>query len=491
MRTRQRQSAKHEKPTKAAKPPKAEKPERPAGPERPAAAEKRAIPPLYGRFGALWMAAGILFALSAAALVALPLSLSWGSVAATATVSNVAGSGITGEAGGQGTFYLQLVEFLNSVGIKPRKAPWKPSGVDYGNTRMTAAAQAKPVYMAWQYRPKKLDAVPPGVNVLSPTWFYVESDGGVAVVNDLADLLDGKIAAWDPGQYILAAHNGGAEVWASVVCLSEPDLAKQIVSDQGRRSEFISRVAGWVREYGLDGINFDFEKMDPSDAGKFTDLVAETKRALPAGAVVSVDVNVPLNKPDPNNWWQCYDREGLGEAADFVAVMAYDNPDMEPVAAIGWVGDKVRQTLELVPQQKLLLGVPFYGVDFQFDAPKGTLLDAVPDYDRSAGRSTISPASVKSLLDNGTYPSGKKQISVNYWIEKGVWSKEKGITEYAFVDTDGKLHVIYCEDAESLAVKGELLAFDRLGGAAVWRMEFGSDPLWNSLYAGMTGAENQ
>jgi spore germination protein YaaH len=284
---------------------------------------------------------------------------------------------------------------------------------------------------------------------------------------------------------VRTAHSGGAEVWAQVACLSQPDLAKQIVADETCRSAFISRIAGWVSEYDLDGIDFDFEKMDPADKELFTQLIRDCRQALPAGTKVSVCVTVPIKNPE-GNWWQCYDREGLGREADFVSVMAYDNPDMEPIDAIDWVDGKVRAMLEMVPQQKILLGVPFFGVDLRFKVPAGQKFESFPEMERSSGRYTITPGTIRSLLETNACTISKKIVNVDYWIEKGVWSQEEGMAAYSFMDTDGTLHLMYCDDERSLAIKGRLLAFERLGGAAVWKLELGNEALWSSLYNGMT-----
>jgi spore germination protein YaaH len=453
--------------------------------ERIESREKPPIPPLYNRYQMVQLAVLLVAALAVAVMIVVPVAFSWTSLETSAPVASVAGEAIADGSRTITSPFLLMVNFLNGVGIKPKKLPWVSSGVDYGNTRIPMKASGKQLYMAWQYRPKKLDAVPPGVNVLSPTWFYVESNDGKAEVNDLATLREGKIASWTPEQYVKTAHAGGAQVWASVVSM-DPDLSAQIVKDDDIRGAFISRIVAWVQEYNLDGINFDFEKMDPADKEKFTALVAQCKSALPSDILVSVDVTVPLDNPSSTNWWQCYDRKGLGQAADYVAVMAYDNPDMEPVAALDWVRDKVVAMLDMVPAEKILLGVPFYGVDFQYDVPAGKVLDSVPDYKSSKSRSTISPNTVQTLLDKQAYTIGKKTFAVAYWIHKGLWSDTLGMMEYSFVDTTGVLHVIYCEDVQSLTQKGKLLAYERLGGAAVWKLEFGKDSLWNALLQGMS-----
>ena len=453
---------------------------------RPDHGAKAQIPlPLQDRFQGFWTGMLVMYATVALILIALPAAMLQTSVEASAAFDRSTEGVLRGEtiaAYSSKAFWRRLAEVF---GGRPEKEPWVPTGINYGNTRVPLAPEGKPVCMAWQYRPRSLSAVPEGVDVLAPTWFYVEDADGVAEVNALDELREVKISNWQPGQYVKTAHDGGAEVWGTVVCIGTPKLARQIVTDEACRARFISRVTGWVQEYDLDGINFDFEKMYQEDAEAFTALVDQCKQALPPDKLVSVSVTVPLKNPK-GNLWQCYDREGLGRVADYVAVMTYDNPDLRPVAAIDWVEGKVLEMLDQVPAQKLLMGVPFYGVDFVYELPAGgDRLTELPAMEKSTARRTMTPSGVRAVLDKGAFTSGGKQITVDYWVDKGTWLEEEAVMQYAFVDGEGLLHLIYCEEESSLAAKGRLLAYERLGGAAVWRMEFGSEPLWQALAEGM------
>lgn len=441
------------------------------------------MPPVIRRHRALWRAAYWLYALAVIALMTLPLSAVWASAGPEALVEKTVFARFSGEGISGYTPFLGVSRYLYSIGIRPRKPPWVPSGVDYGNTCMPREKPHEPICMAWQYRPKTLEAVPPGVNVLAPTWFYVESDGGRAVVNDLATLIEGRISSWSPEQYVSTAHEAGAEVWAVVACIGTPKLARQIVADEACRGEFLNKLAAWVRDYRLDGINFDFEQMDPRDAGLYNDLIAECKKALPPGAAVSSVVTVPLNNPSPTNWWQCYDRAGLGRVADYITVMAYDRMDMQPLASIGWVNEKIRALLDMMPSEKLILGIPFYGIDFHARAPEGPPLTEVPvSLGKPESFVDITPAVVTALLERGGYTSNRYgRFEVSYWVEKGVWHEGLGMERYAFVDTGGLLHLVWCDEGRSVRLKAEATAHNRLAGIAVWRMEFGNDGLWSAL----------
>ena len=425
-----------------------------------------------------------LYAVVALALALAPVSLTGRGVPALATVGDDAGRALSyGNTWLQASPFSWAALYLEALGVEPRRAEWHPNGVNYGNTRLPLGKAAAPITVAWEYRPAKLDAVPPGVNALAPTWFYVQDGKDGAEVVDIAHVSDHKNTKWDPAQYVAQAHGQGAQVWATVVSF-EPKLSKQIVTDPDRQAAFLTQLVDWVGQYNLDGISFDFENMDPADKEAFTALVAATKAKLGQGKVVSVSVTVPLNHEDPDNWWQCYDRKSLGEAADYVAVMAYDNPAPEPPAPLDWVEDRVEATLDEVPSEKLLLGVPFYGVDVTFDLPPG-VLTGLPELGEAKGHRTMLPSQLAALLSADSYESNGKPLDVKTWLDRGTWMEDYGITRYAFTGSDGLLHVIYCEQDRSIAAKGGLAWFNRLGGVAVWRMSYGNEGLWQALQQGL------
>ncbi len=444
---------------------------------------KRRIPLSKGQ-NLLATAVLALYALAMLALALAPVSLAGRSVTAWAAVGTDASRALS-----YGNTYLRTSPFswmalyLNAAGVRPRRVPWKTTGVDYGNTRIPKGADADPIAMTWDYRPLTLEAVPDGVDVLAPTWFYVQDGEDGAEVVDLAHLTEKKITGWQPEQYVTKAHEGDAKVWGVVVSF-DPDLSKQIVTDEERQAVFLQRLAGWVEAYHLDGINFDFEKMDPDDAEAFTALIAAANKALPEDKVVSVCVTVPLDRESPDNWWQCYDRKGLGVAADYVAMMAYDSAEPGPVAPIDWVHSRLRVALDQVPAEKLLLGIPFYGADLVFDTA-AVADEALPADGDAEDSRTMLPSQLAKLESSGSYSSGGKKQAVEQWIDRGTWQDELGMTRYAFLATDNKLHVVYCEDADSIELKAGLLWYNRVAGAAVWRAGFGTDTLWRALGAGL------
>ena len=127
------------------------------------------------------------------------------------------------------------------------------------------------VNMFWDYYSKYVQApdrtgqVIEGVNVVSPTFFYIDSNGNLK--NKIGD--SGK-------KYIEWAHTNGYKVWPAI----QNDEAgikvtSTLLNNYTKRQELIESIVDACVEYQLDGINIDFENMYQADKDKFSRFIIE------------------------------------------------------------------------------------------------------------------------------------------------------------------------------------------------------------------------
>jgi spore germination protein YaaH len=169
--------------------------------------------------------------------------------------------------------------------------------------------------------------------------------------------------------------------------------------------------------------------------------------------------------------------------------MTYEggNNDSEPRAGIKWVETHVQRLLEEMPSNKLILGIPFYGVDYI-----GKVIDGDPNNVDPLWKSDSSyvknfySSYISSALSNGYFERSGNKTYVNYWLDKGSWNEEYGITQYSFVDTEGYVHKIYVDDESSLYQKTDVVKKYQLAGVGVWREGFGSAEMWEALASGLS-----
>lgn len=192
-----------------------------------------------------------------------------------------------------------------------------------------------------------------GVNVISPTWFYLTDTSGNI----------GSLASSD---YVTYCHQNGVEVWALVSNfgakdqgLESPDLT-EILTYSSRRENLINNLISAAIQYNLDGINVDFESVDPSVGDAYIEFIRELSlKCANNGVVLSVDNYAPTS------YTAFYNRAEQALFADYVIVMAYDehyagSEEAGSVSSIGFVKDAVTNTLAEVPASQLILGMPFY-----------------------------------------------------------------------------------------------------------------------------------
>ena len=227
--------------------------------------------------------------------------------------------------------------------------------------------------------------------------------------------------------------------------------------DFNLRQQLIENIVSQVLKYDLDGINVDFENMHDEDKDLFSRFIIELKPRLnEIGAVLSVDVTAPDGSPE---WSLCFDRNVIGDVADYIVFMAYDqNGNSSPVegttAGYNWVKANIEKFLgqEGVDESKLILGIPFYTRVWEERNGKIT-------------SSTIDMKKIEQVIPEGasrTWDDDLKQYYVEF-VEDGVTNK------------------IWVEDEESIKAKLSLISEYNLAGAAYWEKDREPESLWNVI----------
>ncbi len=196
---------------------------------------------------------------------------------------------------------------------------------------------------------RALEPIPEGVNVLSPTFFSFDTEKN-----------DGTIVSVASSSYVRNAHENGVEVWALITDNFSTTMNDTILRNADTREYVIDQIIGYVRMYDLDGINIDFEAVPARNAEYFIQFLRELyPKMKEEGAVLSVDTYVP------SEWSMYYNRKAIGESADYLCVMTYDEHTSQssntgPVASKDFVDKGVADSLLEVPKEQLIMGIPFY-----------------------------------------------------------------------------------------------------------------------------------
>lgn len=194
------------------------------------------------------------------------------------------------------------------------------------------------------------------IDVLAPQSYTIDRDGNLDGAAPKKAL---RVARAKKIDVIPLVTNGAFEAAA----------VKAFLQNSEARAGAIEAMVAEAKKYRYAGWQIDFEQMDASLEDDFTSFVAEAARAMRADGLslsVAVVAKVSDNPDDyPNDLWRkligVYDYAALGEAADFVSVMSYDEPyKTGPVSPFPWLERVLAYTLEKVPAEKVSLGVPLY-----------------------------------------------------------------------------------------------------------------------------------
>jgi spore germination protein YaaH len=284
-----------------------------------------------------------------------------------------------------------------------------------------------------------------GVNIVSPTWFELKDETGN--IGNLASL-----------EYSRWAKAKGYQVWGLFSNAFDPDLTHAAFKDYETRQKMIRELLHYSQLYELNGINIDIENVREEDGPLVTQFVREaTPYFHEAGLTVSMDITFLAE----GNWSAFYERDKLAEIVDYLAIMAYDehwgtSPKAGSVASLPWVETNLQKILEIVPNEKLILGIPLY-----------TRLWEIKDSGEVSSKSQ-SMAQIKEwLTTNQLTPTYDPTTGQNY--------------SELYVPDQATTYKVWLEDEQSLTARTNLAVKYDLAGVASWSRYFADDTAWTAL----------
>ena len=311
------------------------------------------------------------------------------------------------------------------------------------------------VNLTWDYyseyvnAPNREGTTIDGINVVSPAFFYLDTNG------------DLKENIGDSGKaYIKWAKNNGYKIWPmvsnGVAANKSLNITSNIMNDYEKRKKLIESIVNKCVEYELDGINIDFENMKSEDKDMYSRFIIELEpRLKEIGMVLSVDVTAP---DGGDTWSMCFDRHVIGNVADYTIFMAYDqngSSSTKPgtTAGYNWVKlnlVKFLQTEEINPD-KLILAVPLY-----------TRIWTTNSDGKVISNNSLSIKNTEAAIPNGTTKQWNDELKQNYvTFSSGNNTKQ-----------------IWIEDIDSLKAKISLMKENNLAGIASWEANMAYDDIW-------------
>lgn len=278
-----------------------------------------------------------------------------------------------------------------------------------------------------------------GVNVISPTWFYLTDTSG-------------NIASIASADYVSQAHEKGLQVWGLIDNFTQEVSTTETLSSTAARQNIISQLIQAAQDVGMDGINVDFESLSEDVGIHFLEFLRELSiECHKNNLILSVD------NPVPEDFTSHYDRAEQGRVVDYVIIMGYDEhyvgSEAGSVASLPWVEQGIQDTLDEVPAERVINAIPFY-----------TRLW------RTTGGNVTSEAigmdqAQQTIADNNVETYWDKTTSQNY----------------GKYDIDNSTYQIWLEDAQSVAEKVKLVSKYDLAGVSAWKLGFENNGIWQVI----------
>lgn len=233
------------------------------------------------------------------------------------------------------------------------------------------------------------------------------------------------------------------------------NLVSSVLKDPNARRNLVNSIHAVLKEKKLAGVNVDLENVKGTDRQKFNLFLSELKEKLQQDNFL-LTISVPAKTwDDPNNAWSGgFDYKRIGEVADRVMLMTYDEHWLSgpagPVASVPWVDKVLKYAVSQIPREKLLLGIGAYG------------------YDWSSGGKTKVVMSKNALGLAGQYGAPV------------LWDENNQVPYFYYWPTSQK-HTVWFESTQSAAIKAYMVKEYGIRGIAVWRLGFEDKYFWEKM----------
>lgn len=316
------------------------------------------------------------------------------------------------------------------------------------NVETEAKESKDKIVMFWQYG-SNLDVLGKnkieGVNVVSPTWYELKNSSG-------------DISSKYSSSYYSKAKEYGYKIWPIITngidsaSYSANDTSALLKSEYNREN-FIKNIREIAKKDKIDGINIDFESMKDDDRELYTQFIRELTPILRnEGITVSVDFY----------FVKYIDRQRIGDVADYVILMGYDqkgawSSEAGSISSVKIVEDQLNSLINdsKIESNKIILGVPFY-----------TRLWTIKNVSEKPTTKIYSMQDCQDFIaDNNVTP---------------VWDEDAG-QNYAEVKKGDLTYKLWIEDKESMKKRVELINKYNLGGISAWRKGLEAEDIWQII----------
>src|SRR5260370_25900889 len=231
----------------------------------------------------------------------------------------------------------------------------------------------------------------------------------------------------------------------------------QMLASPAARHNLEQDIVEYVVESHEAGIVVDFEEVPNASQAHFRAFIGEWGPALHSRGL---KLMIALPARD-----DAYDYEFFGKQCDAIVLMNYDQHWLTsqpgPIASQDWFVENLNQVFDVVPPQKIVVGIANYAYDWPQTSKKEYSLGA--EFSVQEALLHVEESDTNVEFDSN---------SLN--------------PHYSYYDEHNHLHQVWMLDA--VTAYNELRASERLGvqGTALWRLGSSDTslwPIWDAIHA--------
>ncbi len=228
-------------------------------------------------------------------------------------------------------------------------------------------------------------------------------------------------------------------------------VSARLLRDPALQQKLASELTAFLVKHNYDGLHLDFEELNEEDSrGEIA--FAKVLRAAFAPHHLSLSAAVEVDNDS-------IDLKSLAAQCDWVVPMLYDEHSEEgtagPIASLEWCEKNLEEVLQVVPEDKVVMGVGNYGYDW---------------VDSKAGAESMS------FQDALTTAAGYRSEAPSKVLR---FDEDSGNTTFAYRDDENVLHRVWYLDAVSAYNQCRSAEDLGLRGAALWNLGSEDPAVWS------------
>src|SRR5438309_1705447 len=223
----------------------------------------------------------------------------------------------------------------------------------------------------------------------------------------------------------------------------------QMLASPAARQNLAREIAEYAAESHEAGIVVDFEEVPDASQAHFRQFIAALAPVLHS-AGLKLMIALPARD-------DAYDDEFFSKQCDAIVLMNYDQHWLTsppgPIASQDWFVENLRQVFDLVPPQKIIVGIANYAYDWSLAAKKEH---------EAAEEFSVQEALLHAEESDANIEFDSDSLNPHY----------------SYYDEHNHLHQVWMLDA--ITANNQLRASERLGvqGTALWRLGSSDTSLW-------------